>query len=80
MTTLKLTVGQQLTFNELGNELESNNSSEIWNNIDPDVILFENKSLDNYDGEQGWNVEFEVIEKKDDLLDTVLKITNIYDL
>ena len=75
MKNLDLTIGQETTLDNIFDELGC-----MWGAV-AFADLLENKSVDNYDGNKGVNVEFDIvsINETHDYL-TIVKITDIFEL
>ena len=74
MKNLNLTIGQVLTLDELGN-IMGFEAGELSTN---DILTGNKQSVDNFNGEAGYNVFFELLDTTDKLVfEFVVKITDI---
>ena len=80
MTNLNIKTGQELTFDELCNELglEAGNLEGMKS----DILKGEQSNIDNYDGEEGMNVYFDIVEGNENmnLYQFIIKITDFEQL
>lgn len=80
MKNLNLTIGQELTIDEICNEMGIESGLLSTN----DIRKGEQTSVDNYDGEKGigHNVSFELIDSSEELeaYEFTVKITEIFEI
>ncbi len=78
METLTIQIGQILTLDELCNEM----GIEAGNLSDNDIKAGIQCNVDNYNGDKGFNVDFDLItaNENDNAYEFTVKITDIYSI